>query len=81
MIRVTCFLLGITFLPEKIEEGRVRQSFKYMSVSKTRQEGEKHHGLSESVWRRKREGTKENLRVANEHVRGVLRAKLSGRRI
>jgi hypothetical protein len=47
----------------------------------TRQEGERQHGLSESVWRRKREGVKENLRFASEHVRGVLRAKLSGRRI
>ena len=43
-----------------------------MNVSKTRQEGEKQHGLSESVWRRKREGVKENLRFASEHVRGVL---------
>ncbi len=68
-------------MAEKIEEGRVRQNFEYMNVSKTRQEGEKQHGLSESVWRRKREGVKENLRFASEHVRGVLRAKLSGRRI
>ena len=43
-----------------------------MNVSKTRQEGEKQHGLSESVWRRKREGVKENLRFASEHVMRVL---------